>query len=111
MFTLFTGCCLAPPTAEWSEWSECTESCGGGTRFRTRQCGEASANCVVDSEDCNTQDCDPEPQIRGAFMAFGNKLSDVFVVSSPQVLVMLVASMSLFSVMLFVSWKGPLLIC
>ena len=52
-----------PNTGEWSTWSECTKSCGGGTRFRVRMCG--GSNCASQQESCNTQDCDPEPNLRG----------------------------------------------
>ena len=52
-----------PNTGEWSTWSECTKSCGGGTRFRVRMCG--GSNCASQSQSCNTQDCDPEPNLRG----------------------------------------------
>ena len=52
-------------TDEWSEWSECTASCGGGTQFRTKQCQEDNANCEVEEQECNTDDCNPEPELRG----------------------------------------------
>ena len=56
----------AAPTSEWSEWSECTALCGGGTRFRTRECTGGGSNCVTDEqEDCNSQDCEPEPELIG----------------------------------------------
>lgn len=52
-----------PNTGEWSTWSECTRSCGGGTRFRVRMCG--GDNCASEQQSCNTQDCNPEPGLRG----------------------------------------------
>ena len=53
-------------TGEWSEWSECTAECGGGTRFRTRDCAESADECdTLEREDCNTDDCDPEPELQG----------------------------------------------
>ena len=52
-------------TSEWSEWSECTESCGGGTQFRTRNCSQGNSSCETDKQSCNTDDCDPEPELQG----------------------------------------------
>jgi hypothetical protein len=54
------GCQVGPP-AGWSDWSECSKECGGGTQTRTctnpePTCG--GAGCVGDSEQvCNTQVC------------------------------------------------------
>ncbi|XP_062592704.1 uncharacterized protein LOC134254174 [Saccostrea cucullata] len=50
---------------DWSVWSTCTVSCGGGTRTRTRTCTNPApenggADCVGDrsqTENCNTQEC------------------------------------------------------
>ena len=52
-------------TSEWSEWSECTEPCGGGTQFRTRTCRQGNSSCETDEQSCNTEDCDPEPELQG----------------------------------------------
>ena len=51
----------------WSEWGDCTEECGNGTRFRTRFCNDTfkesmdvTINCVgrtLDEESCNTHPC------------------------------------------------------
>ena len=55
----------AVTTSEWTEWSECTESCGNGTQFRTKGCAEGDSHCETDSRPCNTQDCNPEPDLKG----------------------------------------------
>jgi len=49
--------------SEWTDWSQCTVSCGGGTSQRSRTCKPAEnggIDCVGDSvetRDCNTQVC------------------------------------------------------
>lgn len=55
---------------EWSEWSECSATCGGGTHYRSRTCtnlppkndGKPCSEQVnlgppKETENCNTQDC------------------------------------------------------
>ena len=55
---------------EWSEWSECSATCGGGTHHRSRTCtnpppkndGKPCSEQVnlgppKETENCNTQDC------------------------------------------------------
>ncbi|CAJ1389747.1 unnamed protein product, partial [Effrenium voratum] len=50
---------------DWQKWSECTETCGGGSRHRTRTVKTEAANggqeCKQDekkqTEDCHTQEC------------------------------------------------------
>ncbi len=50
---------------QWAEWGPCTETCGGGTRERTRDCigpyngGQSCQGLNVDTENCNTQECPP----------------------------------------------------
>ena len=53
-----------PILTEWSEWSECSRSCGGGTRTKERECIypkiSESNDCkekLEISESCNDQDC------------------------------------------------------
>ena len=52
---------------EWSEWSNCTKSCGGGTQTRTRVISEPAVNggvCDIqttESRSCNTEAC-PVPK-------------------------------------------------
>ena len=49
--------------SEWSAWTACPVSCGGGRRLRERECltqGKVVINCVGplrEIEDCNTQPC------------------------------------------------------
>lgn len=56
---------------EWSEFSECTVTCGGGVRERTRECSNpAPENNGIDCEKlgpakesdiCNNEACPTEP--------------------------------------------------
>ncbi|ALC44181.1 Sema-5c [Drosophila busckii] len=64
-------CPVAKPAAvdgawgPWGEWSECSAQCGGGFRFRRRECddpkplngGLECTGCPLDYEDCNMQSC------------------------------------------------------
>ncbi|CAG2239285.1 Hemicentin-1,Coadhesin,Adhesion G protein-coupled receptor B3,Thrombospondin-2,Thrombospondin-1,Mucin-like protein,Adhesion G protein-coupled receptor B1 [Mytilus edulis] len=51
--------------AEWSEWDNCTDSCGGGLQFRNRTCSDpepqfGGIDCVgnsVDNNVCNEHEC------------------------------------------------------
>eukprot|EP00750_Incisomonas_marina_P011025 INCI16332.2.p1 GENE.INCI16332.2~~INCI16332.2.p1 ORF type:complete len:1450 (-),score=213.01 INCI16332.2:215-4564(-) len=42
--------CGAECVAEWTAWSDCTTSCGGGTRTR-------NGSCAVETSACNTDEC------------------------------------------------------
>ncbi len=46
----------------WGMWSQCTVSCGGGTRTRQQVCeGPDAAECTGEPEteegECNTESC------------------------------------------------------
>ena len=54
---------LMPTWGEWSNWTECSRTCGGGRQSRVREClsnGRTTLNCTgsrVDVQTCNTQCC------------------------------------------------------
>ena len=58
------GCPVDCVVSDWSDWSECTATCGGGTQFRTRTVlvepanGGAACPVLVEQRACNTQPCD-----------------------------------------------------
>jgi hypothetical protein len=51
--------------SEWTDWTACTELCGGGTRNRTRECnnplpayeGKVCEGSNIDQEACNEDPC------------------------------------------------------
>ncbi|XP_063688512.1 SCO-spondin-like isoform X2 [Bolinopsis microptera] len=50
--------------SEFGEWSECSVSCGGGSKFRSRSCSNPApenggADC--DGDDLESQDCNADP--------------------------------------------------
>ena len=51
------------PWRRWSEYGECSKSCGGGKRTRIRQ--RVGRSCPTkkecESQDCNTMPCPSEP--------------------------------------------------
>lgn len=58
-------CVVAGGWTRWTEWSLCSESCGGGLTSRRRECsnpapqngGKPCAGDTVDYEACNRQPC------------------------------------------------------
>ena len=38
MCSLFAGIPINGNFSQWSEWSQCTQSCNGGTQYRSREC-------------------------------------------------------------------------
>ena len=50
-----------PQWSSWSDWSDCDQSCGTGSRERSRFCSSGNpVDCGIDTvlvERCNTQDC------------------------------------------------------
>lgn len=67
----------------WGDWSECSASCGGGHRFRTRRCddpqpqhgGNDCAGCNLDYGQCNMQAC-PEVQKIGPWTPWLQQISN-----------------------------------
>lgn len=53
--------------ASWSNWTECSQSCGGGMTSRTRACinpmpmygGKTCPGKPVETKECNVQPCPP----------------------------------------------------
>ena len=47
---------LAPTWSEWGDWSECSSTCSGGMRSRTRRCinGNSCTGVNVQHQECNT---------------------------------------------------------
>lgn len=62
-FTVAQVCTLVPP--KWSDWGDCTKSCGGGTQTRTCTPGTCGGETNCDNLDggnatraCNTEKCE-----------------------------------------------------
>ena len=69
--------------SQWSEWSECSAECGGGTQTKTRTCtnpapANGGADCVGDSSktrECNIRACGkemifPQPSAQSILLVF-----------------------------------------
>lgn len=56
--------------SEWSSWTSCSQTCGGGTQVRTRTCtnplpsngGQSCSKSSTDRQDCNMRACLPGSQ-------------------------------------------------
>lgn len=63
---------------EWSGWSPCSETCGGGTKSRSRvvvveQSGSGAAcPALSQSTVCNVDECPPEPCVLSQWGAWGD---------------------------------------
>ena len=58
---------------QWTTWSDCSAQCGVGNRFRTLRTCDSIAQSIqctnrTEQESCNTQDCEPEPELKGMVM-------------------------------------------
>ena len=59
--TMIGGTPAASRQSDFSDWSSCSRSCGGGRQWRVRTCGEGRLGCVGTSlleQVCNTHPCD-----------------------------------------------------
>ncbi|KAL3870949.1 hypothetical protein ACJMK2_038974 [Sinanodonta woodiana] len=68
----------------WSTWSLCSQTCGGGSRSRSRQCnspapGDYGLNCTGhdhETDNCNIEDCPSCPELP---LGNGTKVNITFV--------------------------------
>ena len=70
-FNLYSRLVILVPVdggyTEWTEWGDCSQLCGGGTQYRTRECTNpspsdggddcSSLGAHSESQDCNTHTC------------------------------------------------------
>ena len=66
-----------PEYTQWSAWSTCTKTCGGGSTTRTRTCNHATSVCqaaglgdATQTQSCKTQGC-PVHCALSAWSSFG----------------------------------------
>ncbi|KAL3870965.1 hypothetical protein ACJMK2_038990, partial [Sinanodonta woodiana] len=68
----------------WSTWSLCSQTCGGGSRSRSRQCnspapGDYGLNCTGpdhETDNCNKEECPSCPELP---LGNGTKVNIIFV--------------------------------
>ena len=49
-------------SGSWSEWNECTRTCGGGTQEKNRTCfGPYFGGLPCDGDEIKTQACNTQP--------------------------------------------------
>lgn len=67
--SLFISMIVNGGFTSWTNWTECSESCGGGVTSRTRSCtnpmpmygGKSCSEKPVETKECNAEPC-PEPK-------------------------------------------------
>ncbi|KAK3089127.1 hypothetical protein FSP39_001055 [Pinctada imbricata] len=72
------ACPIPGDWLDWEGWSRCSKTCGGGTRYRLRQCdddsyGDLTAPCEgsdTDTEDCHTYPCEPYGKTHHSLILF-----------------------------------------